>query len=180
MPLLNAVTTPYAEAFLQVVDSSNETEEIIPQVKSIIQLLNDSVQLQEALSSPVLENEAKKSIIEKLFADDINPSFLNLLKLLADRQRIGLLGAVLERFLELYREKRNIALATVTSATPLTEDQETSLKLKISKIAGTENLELNCKIDESLIGGFIVRVGSKVVDASLAGQVRKLGLLLSK
>jgi F-type H+-transporting ATPase subunit delta len=124
--------------------------------------------------------EAKKAAIEKLFSEQLTPSFLNLLKLLADRQRIGILDAVLERLLELHREQRNIALATVTSATALTEEQEAELSKKVQAVAGTDKLEINLKVDADLIGGFVVKVGSKVIDASLAGQVRRLGLALAK
>ena len=115
MPLLNTITTPYAEAFLQVADSRQEVDQVVDQAKAVLNLWNQSPELREAMASPVLEVEAKKAAIEKLFADQLTPSFLNLLKLLADRQRIGILDAVLDRTLELYREQRNIALATVTS-----------------------------------------------------------------
>jgi F-type H+-transporting ATPase subunit delta len=132
------------------------------------------------MASPVLEVDAKKAVIEKLFADQLTPSFLNLLKLLADRQRIGVLDAVIERMLELYREQRNIALATVTSATALSDEQQAELSKKVQAVAGTDKLEINLSVDPDLIGGFVVKVGSKVIDASLAGQVRRLGLALAK
>ena len=180
MPLLNSITTPYAEAFLQVAESRNEVDEIVSQAKSLLELWNKSTDFSEAMSSPVLEVQSKKAAIEKLFASEVNPSFLNLLKLLADRQRIGFLDSVLERFLELYREQRNIALATVTSATALNESQQNELLKKVQGIAGTDNLELNLEVDPNLIGGFVVKVGSKVIDASLSGQVRRLGLALAK
>ena len=180
MPLLNTITTPYAEAFLQVAASRNEVDKVVDQAKSILNIWNDSPELSDAMASPVLEVESKKAALEKIFANKITPSFLNLLKLLADRQRIGLLNAVLERMLELYREQRNIALATVTSASSLNEDQQANLLKKIQSVAGTDSLELNLKVDPELIGGFIVSVGSKVIDASLSGQVRRLGLALAK
>jgi len=180
MPLLNTITTPYAEAFLQVAESRNEVEEVVNQSKSILDLWYSSSEFRDAMASPVLEIEAKKSALEKIFAKDLTPSFLNLLKLLADRQRIGFLNSVLERLLELYREQRNIALATVTSAAELTEKQQEALLQQVQVLAGTDNLELNLKVDPDLIGGFIVNVGSKVVDASLSGQVRRLGLALAK
>ena len=103
-----------------------------------------------------------------------------MLKLLADRQRIGLLNSVLERLLEIYREQRNIALATITSASALNEDQQSELLKKVQSIAGTDNLEIDLKVDSELIAGFVVNVGSKVIDASIAGQVRRLGLALAK
>jgi len=180
MPLLNTITTPYAEAFLQVAESRNEVDEIVSQSKSILELWQDCPEFSEAMASPVLEVEAKKAAIEKIFSKQVTPSFLNLLKLLADRQRIGILNSVLDRLLELYREQRNIALATVTSAAPLNEEQQVELLKKIQAVAGTDNLELNLKVDPDLIGGFIVKVGSKVIDASLSGQVRRLGLSLAK
>jgi len=180
MPLLNTITTPYAEAFLQVASSRKEVDKVIDQAKAILELWSDCPEFSQAMASPVLEVESKKLVLEKLFSKQVTPSFLNLLKLLADRQRIGFLDSVLERLLELYREQRNIALATVTSASTLTEDQQADLLKKIQSVAGTDNLELNLKVDPSLIGGFVVSVGSKVIDASLSGQVRRLGLALSK
>jgi len=180
MPLLNTITTPYAEAFLQVASSRDEVDKVVSQSKAVLELWNQSPDLVEAMSSPVLEVDAKKVVLEKLFASQVTSSFLNLLKLLADRQRIGFLDAVLERLLELYREQRNIALATVTSASELDDRQQADLLKKIQVIAGTENLELNLEVDPALIGGFVVSVGSKVIDASLAGQVRRLGLSLAK
>ncbi len=180
MPLLNTITTPYAEAFLQVAESRNEVDEVVEQSKALLEIWYQSSEFSSAMSSPVLEVQAKKAALEKIFAKEVTPSFLNLLKLLADRQRIGLLNSVLERFLELYREQRNIALATVTSATSLDENQQSEILKTVQALAGTDNLELNLKVDSTLIGGFVVNVGSKVIDASLSGQVRRLGLALAK
>ena len=180
MPLLNSVTTPYAEALLQVVSEKEQTERMVKEVKQLLSLINDSPDLEKTLSSPILETDTKKKIIIEIFSEKINSSLLNFLKLLADRQRIGIVTSILDRFLEIYRENSNIALATVTSAVELTDDQKGLITNKIINIAGTEKLELVTKIDPSLIGGFVASVGSKVIDASLASQIRKLGLSLSK
>ncbi len=180
MPLLNTITTPYAEAFLQVAESRNEIEDVVAQSKSVLDLWNQSSDFSEAMSSPIIEIATKKAILEKIFSKEVTPSFLNLLKLLADRQRIGFLNFVLERLLELYREQRKIALASVTSAIALTEEQQTEILKTVQSVAGTDNLELDLKVDSSLIGGFVINVGSKVIDASLSGQVRRLGLALAK
>jgi F-type H+-transporting ATPase subunit delta len=132
------------------------------------------------MASPVLETQAKKAALEKLFADSLTPAFLNLLRLLADRQRISVLDAVLERLLELYREQNGIALVTVTSAVPLSEDQQQQIAAKARQVAGTEKVEVLQRVDAALIGGFVLNVGSQVIDASLAGQVRRLGLELAR
>jgi F-type H+-transporting ATPase subunit delta len=180
MPLLNTVTTPYVEAFLQVAEAREETEQVVEQAKGLLELWNQSPELREAMGSPVLEVESKKAAIANLFAEQLTPSFLNLLKLLADRQRIGILGPILERLLEIYREQRKIVVANVSSATPLSEAQEQAIAQKLRIMAGTDQLEINLQVNPDLIGGFVVSLGSQVIDASLAGQVRRLGLALTK
>jgi len=180
MPLLNTITSPWAEAFLQVSEAKGDTDAVIDQTKAVLALWEQSPELRAAMASPVLEVAAKKSALVSLFKEDLSPSFLNLLKLLADRQRIGYLDAVLERVLELYREQNGIALATVTSATPLSEEQQALITEKVKTVAGTDKVEVNLLVDSALIGGFVLSVGSQVIDASLAGQVRRLGLELAK
>jgi len=180
MPLLNTITTPYAEAFLQVAEARKEVDQVVEQAKAVLALWAESPELRAALASPVLEVEAKKATLEKLFTDQVTPSFLNLLKLLADRQRIGVLDSVLERLLELYREQNGIALATVTSAEALSEEQLGRITTQLKAVAGTDQVEINTAVDPSLIGGFVLKVGSNVIDASLSGQVRRLGLALAK
>lgn len=179
MPLLNAITTPYADAFLQLAAASGETEQVITQARDLLSVWQSSPELREAMISPVLEPEAKKQALMSMFGQDISPTFLNLLKLLADRRRIGLLDSVLERMLELYREQNGIALATITAASPLSDAQQAQLAEKVKAVAGTDQVEIVTAVDPSLIGGFVLRVGSKVIDASLQGQVRRLGLALA-
>jgi len=69
---------------------------------------------------------------------------------------------------------------TITAAYELNDDQEAELLKKVQVVADTEKLEVNLMVDPKLIGGFVVNVGSKVIDASLAGQIRRLGLALAK
>ena len=180
MPLLNTITTPYAEAFLQLSEASGDTEAMVQQARDLLALWNESAELRQAMASPVLEIEAKKNAINQIFGDKISATFLNLLKLLADRQRIGYLDAVLERYLDLYRDQNRIALASVSSAQPLTDEQLAAITERLRTVAGTDKVEVNTSLDPALIGGFVLRVGSKVIDASLAGQVRRLGLALAK
>ncbi len=180
MPLLNTITNPWAEAFLQVSEANGDTDQVIDQAKDVLSLWEQSSELRAAMASPVLEVTAKKAALVSLFGEQVSPSFLNLLKLLADRQRIGYLDAVLGRVLELYRQQNGIALATVTSATALSEDQQALLTEKVKTVAGTDKVEINLLVDPALIGGFVLSVGSQVIDASLAGQVRRLGLELAK
>ncbi|MBM5799240.1 MAG: F0F1 ATP synthase subunit delta [Cyanobacteria bacterium K_DeepCast_35m_m2_023] len=180
MPLLNTIASPYAEALLQVSEGRQESDIVAQQVRDLLVIWNDSSAFREAMASPVIEIGAKKAALSGLFEGQLADSLQNLLKLLADRQRIAILDSVLLRFLELYRQARNITLAKVTSATPLSEEQQAQLNSKVQAIAGTQSVEFDLQVDPALIGGFVVSLDSRVIDASLAGQVRRLGLDLAK
>jgi len=180
MPLLNAIATPYAEALLQVCEARGESEVVFQQIKDVLRVLEGSSELQAAMGSPVLEPTSKKAALDALFAGQVTSALLNLFQLLADRNRASALEAVLHRFLELYREMKQIALASVRSATPLTEDQQAALRRRIENAAGTDSVDMELQVDRSLIGGFVVSLGSQVIDASLSGQVRRLGLALAR
>ena len=67
----------------------------------------------------------------------------------------------------------------MTSASPLSEEQQALLAEKAKVVAGTDKVEISLAVDPALIGGFVLSVGSRVIDASLAGQVRRLGLTLA-
>ena len=180
MPLLNSLATPYAEALLQVTEARAESQTVAEQCKQLLDIWDSSADFREAMVSPVLEPAAKKQAIQALVGEQVTPSVLNLLKVLADRQRLLAFDAVLLRYLELYRDQQGITLAQVRSAQTLTEDQQAALSEKVQAMAGTDKVDIDLSVDPSLIGGFVVSLGSQVIDASLAGQVRRLGLALAK
>ena len=76
MPLLNSVTTPYAEALLQVVNENDQTEEMVSEVKQLLALINDSPELGKAFSSPVLETELRKKSLLNFFQIKLTPPYL--------------------------------------------------------------------------------------------------------
>jgi F-type H+-transporting ATPase subunit delta len=74
---------------------------------------------------------------------------------------------------------KQTVLAEVTSAVELSESQQQSVREKVTAMTGAQQVELDTKIDPELIGGVIITVGSQVIDASLRGQLRRIGLRLS-
>ena len=180
MPLLNSLATPYAEALLQVTDARSESDDVAAQCKDLLSLWSDSETFRDAMTSPVLEPDAKKKALSALLGDSLKPSLMNLLKVLADRQRLVAFDSVLARFLELYRQSRQVSLAKVATAQPLSEEQKAALTKKVQAMVGKGSVEMDLSVDPSLIGGFVVNLGSQVIDASLSGQVRRLGLALAK
>ena len=98
--------------------------------------------------------------------------------LLVDRGRIILLEGVCQQYLSMLREMNQTVLAEVTSAVPLTDEQQQSIKEKVKGMTNAREVELETSINSEIIGGVIIKVGSQVIDASLRGQLRRLSLAL--
>ena len=100
--------------------------------------------------------------------------------LLIDRKRIALLTDICSKFQDIYRKMNQIALAEVTSAVSLSDAQQEAVRQKVIQITGARSVELETKLDSDLIGGVVIKVGSQILDASLRGQLRRIGMSLSR
>jgi F-type H+-transporting ATPase subunit delta len=173
------IAQPYAAALMSVAQTHNLTDQFGEDVRSLLNLLSESEQLRNFIANPFVSLEDKKAVINRVLGDGANAYFRNFLMLLVDRKRISLLEPVCQQYLTLLRQLKQIALAQVISAVPLTEAQQQAVKDKVMEMTNAREVELDTKIDSELIGGVIIKVGSQVVDASLRGQLRRLSLRLS-
>jgi len=98
--------------------------------------------------------------------------------LLVDRGRIALLDSVAQRFLELSYKTESIEIAKITSCVQLSADQQKNIAEKLKIITGAKQIKLALKVDPTLIGGFTVEIGSKLIDTSIKGQLKQISTLL--
>ncbi|MFB2971862.1 ATP synthase F1 subunit delta [Aerosakkonema sp. BLCC-F183] len=173
------VMEPYAEALMSVAQSNNQVDKIGEDVSGLLSLLQSSPELRDFLSNPIIEAEAKKAVLQQLVGEQVHPYTMNILKLLVDRRRIIFLQGICENFQDLLRQIKQTALAEVTSAVELSEEQRQAIVERVKYLSGAQQVELKTEIDRDLIGGVIIKVGSQVLDASLRGQLRRIGMRLS-
>lgn len=173
------VLEPYAEALMSVAQAHNLTDRIGEDVHSLLNLLESSEELRIFLDSPVVQAKDKKAVLQRLAAEQVHPYTLNILMMLVERRRIIFLEGICKHYQALLRQLNQTALAEVTSAVALTEAQQQSVRERVMGMVGARQVELETKIDPDLIGGVIIKVGSQVIDASLRGQLRRIGLRLS-
>lgn len=176
---LNAeIVEPYAEALMSLAQSNYLTDRFGEDVRSLVELLEESQQLQGFLGNPIITTEDKKTVLRKIGGEGTHPYLRNFLMLLADKKRLIFLEGIFQQYLALLRELNQTALAEVTSATELTEAQRQSISDKVKAMTNAQSVEIKTSIDPDLIGGVIIKVGSQVLDASLRGQLRRLGMNL--
>jgi F-type H+-transporting ATPase subunit delta len=173
------VAEPYATALMSLAQSKNLTNEIGDNVRSLLNLLENSEELQQFLANPVMKVDDKKAVISQIIGDEVNPYMRNFLMLLADRSRILYLDRIGQQYLALLRKLNNVVLAEVTSAVELNDGQKETLVQRVKEMNNAQDVEIQTKIDPSLMGGVIIKIGSQVIDASVRGQLRRIGVSLS-
>jgi F-type H+-transporting ATPase subunit delta len=173
------VSEPYAEALMSIAQANGLEDHFGDELRGFLWLLRESGDFEAFLANPLVKPEAKKGVIRTLAGDGVNPLLVNFLLVLVDRRRIMFLSSIANKYLDLLRKLRNAVLADVTSASELNEDQINTLTEKVKGMTGANYVELNVKIDPSLLGGVIVKVGSQVLDASLRGQLRRISINLT-
>jgi F-type H+-transporting ATPase subunit delta len=173
------IIEPYADALMSIAKDNNLTEEIGENVSGILTVLENSPDLKDFLNNPVVKAENKKSVLQQILGTQIHPYTLNILLLLVDRRRSIFIEPLCQQYRALLRAMNQTVLAQVTSAVALTDAQIQSVQDKVKGMTQAREVELETKIDPDIIGGVIIKVGSQVLDASLRGQLRRLGLRLN-
>ena len=175
---LYKIASPYAEALLELSINSNSVDKTSQELSLIINIINESTDLKQFLSNPLINANKKKNVINKLFVTEVSNFVLKFLLVLIDRRRISLLNIIIDIYFNLVYKTESTVLTEVSSASSLTEVQQNALIDKIKIMTKSQNVKLVTTIDTSLIGGFIVKIGSKVIDASLSGKLKQLAFYL--
>ncbi|WP_111308772.1 ATP synthase F1 subunit delta [Confluentibacter sediminis] len=162
----------YAKAVLSLASDEKTAEAVNTEMKLIANTIAQSKDLRDVLKSPVVSSSVKKSVLLEVFKNS-NKAILNLIDTLISNNRIDIFSDVAERYNQLFDESKGIELATVTTAVPLTDDLKKKVLVKAKELTG-KDIEVENVIDESIIGGFILRIGDIQYNASIANQLSKL------
>jgi F-type H+-transporting ATPase subunit delta len=148
-------------------------------MKSIQETLAGSKELRVVLQSPVVKAEDKKQALIQIFEKNSDVT-KGLIQILTSNKRINLLGGVALAYVDLYNNSKGVKVATVITAVAITPEIEANVLSKVKQMTGSENVTINNTIDESIIGGFILRVGDLQYNASIANQLGNLKREFSK
>ena len=160
----------YAKATLAYANENKFSDKVAEEMQELIELHESSRQLNGLLSNPFLPNTKKQSILRSIVP---NPSDVTqkLLSLLISNNRLFLLKEVAKSYINLFNEQQGELNATVISAIPLTQKLENQIHDKLEDFSGKKIHILN-KIDKSLLGGFILKIGDMEFNSSLAYKLK--------
>ncbi|MBP1838571.1 ATP synthase F1 subunit delta [Formosa algae] len=162
----------YAKAVLELATSSNSAEAVNTDMTLIAKTISDSKDLSAMLHSPVVRSAIKKSALLEIF-NFITPLTVNLFDTLIENKRLSVLEDVAIKYMQLFEQASGKEIAIVTTVVPLTSDLETKVLAKLKSLTG-KAVDIKNVIDESIIGGFVLRVGDMQYDASVANKLNKI------
>lgn len=169
------IAEPYASALLDLAVSTHTVDYITADISDLLQIFNENEELVTYLTNPLYSNTAKKRVLEQLITSQfLSQNTTRFLMILVDRSRIEMIPTIAEKYLKKVYELAAIKIAQVTSASPLSSDQELAVIEQLKKRTGAKEIKLITTVDKSLLGGLQVQIGSTVIDVSLKGQLRAL------
>jgi len=169
---------PYARAIYQQATETSSVEDWGSALELMTAIAIDAA-MADVLDNPQLGREQKGELLLKIIGDKLNSQQTNLIKLMAENGRLKALPEVLDQF-EVYRAEAEGKIdAEVVSAFALSDEQEKAIAATLKTKLGRE-ITLTTSIDESLIGGVIIKAGDTIIDGSMKSQLESLALNLSR
>ena len=166
----------YAAALLELADAASSLDKVAEDLKSLRSMIMDSADLRRVISSPVLTRaeqvKAMTAICAKASMDDLTSKFVGAI---AQNRRLPALQSMIAAYLNELSRRRGEATAQVTSAKKLSDAQLQAVSDVLKKAVGSK-ISIEADVDESLLGGMIVKVGSRMIDSSLKTQLQQLHL----
>ena len=164
----------YAKALMQLAEENKSLDTVVADVKMIHNLVEGSADLRMLLSSPLIKSDKKQSILTSLLTDKVSDLTLKFIQLVVEQNRESSLGVIAEEFIGIYNENNNIAKVSLTTATALDTNSRDLILKTIKEKYNFSEIQLEESVDADLLGGMVMRIGDKQMDASIRGQLRKI------
>lgn len=162
----------YAKAMISLATDKGITEEVNEDMMLIHKTIDGSGDLRTFLKSPVIKDSIKKNALLEIFKN-VNGVTTGLFDVLMENNRLEILSRITSKYMDLYNQLNNVQVAKVTTAFPLTPALESKIQQKVKELTGNE-AKIENVIDESIIGGFILRVGDIQYNGSVQAQLTNL------
>ena len=173
-----AIARRYAAALFDVAKHAGTLEQTSAGMAEVRDLFAGNAELRTALESPAVPAQKKRAVVDAMLsrATDLSPEVGRLLVMLAERDRLSSVAAIVAAFDERVMQDRGVVDATIVTAVPLSADRQAALAKALGALTGgdVDRVRIDARVDPSIIGGVIARVGSVVYDGSVTRQLEKM------
>ena len=172
--VIGGIAGRYAAALYELADESKALDAVADDLRALKSLISDSDDLAKLIRSPLIDRDDKaaamNSVLKQAGCDDLTRRFIGVV---ASNNRLFALPGMIDAFLAELAQRRGEITAEVASAKPLSENQLASISETLQSALGGR-VAIEPRVDPSLIGGLVVRVGSRMIDGSLKSKLQRL------
>lgn len=168
------IAAPYARALYDFSVKKNIMHQITADFQNLSIFLNKTNDLTNYLNNPLFRLEAKREVLKKLLKSQVNEETFKFLVILINRDRINLLQTVIDSYLKLVYQLASIKIIEVSTAFPFNNKQKNTLIKKLKTLTKAREIRLIITVNSNLIGGFLIKTDSKVIDFTIENQLQKL------
>ena len=172
------ISDRYASALYDLAAEKKLVDSVLEDLSSLKNILKDNKELSLVIKSPLITSIDKlnifESLLKKINANELTNTFI---KVIEKNKRFSNLTSIIVQFININSQKRGNILADITSADELKDDQKNNITNQLKTILG-DKLSLSFDVDKNIMGGLIVKVGSKMIDTSLANKINKLKIAM--
>ena len=174
------VSKVYGDALFSLALEENKLEEIWKEFGVMMETLSENPDFLPVLCHPEMTQEKKFSLLEEVYKDKLSKELMGLLNVLVKKGRIGEISSIWDYFAEQVEEHLKIGNVTVTTPMPLSEEKKKEIEDKILATSEYETLCVDYQVDESLLGGIVIRIGNRVLDNSIRSKLDAMARQLNK
>ncbi len=174
------VSKTYGDALFDLSLEENCVDQMLEDARLVMGAFEQNQDLGRLLNNPKIEKEEKEKVVSNIFHGYVSQYMSGLLALMVAKQRQDEIVGTLQYFEGRVKEYNNIGTAYVTTAVELNEKQKAAVVQKLLETTHYVQFEMNYDIDQSLLGGMVIRIGDKVVDSSIRSKLDSLTKDLKK
>ena len=174
------VSKTYGDALFELAIEENKIDELFEEVILLKSILKDNPDFSKLMNHPKIDKEEEKEVCKSVFKGRVSDEIMGFLEIIINNNRYSEVFSVLDYFVNRVKEYKRIGMAYVTTPLPLDDSQKASIEKKLLETTSYSSMEMNYSIDESLIGGMVIRIGDKVVDSSIKTKLNELTKELQK
>ena len=174
------VSKTYGDALFEVAVEEARIDEFYEAAKAVEEILQNNEEYGALMNHPKISKEEKADIVEKTFGPYLPKELVGLLTIMVTKGRAEDMLSVMQYFIGLVKAEKKIGIADVTTAVAMSEEQQKKVEERLLATTAYQSFEMHYHVDETLIGGMVIRIGDRVVDSSIKTKLYELTKSLRK
>lgn len=170
---MKAKAAAFAAALFELARAEGQIDKVDRDFCLVTETVGANLKLKDALTNPQLSVEKKQAIVGEIFAGRVSPTALGFLQLLVGMDKVEYIRLISEELTRLVQLEEKKIIAEVTTVIELGEAMKGKLAKRLSELTG-KDVKIRSKVDESILGGIIVRMDGKLLDGSISSQLENL------